>query len=92
MSNRIRYSKTANSTLVSVRSFLANGNNYKVELHPDRMMFYVTVGGEVVEQGTGVSLANLKIKAKKALTDLGVSFDKETRDKGVSYGQTMKVI
>lgn len=86
MSNRIRYVSErpdSNLTLVSLRAFNANGVDYKVRLHSADLAYEVVdaTTQAVVEAGGGVSLSNLKIKAKKALAKLGVTFAEEKRVK-----------
>lgn len=84
MSKRIRYVSQrtdTNNTLVSQRIFKAGEVEYRVFLYPLDGRYEVknAVSEEVVLSGPGSSENVLKIRAKKALTTLGVTFDAEER-------------
>lgn len=84
MNTRIRYEKTeVPGQLVSVRAYAGSEAEYRVYLHLDHNRFEVVnaQSGQVMAEGTGASSANTKLKAKRALVGLGVSFGEETRNK-----------
>lgn len=82
MSNRIRYEKTHEpGKLVSVRSYRAQHHQYQVLLDETSNSFKIIAlpSKFVVAEGGGHSPANTRIKAKRALTNLGVTFEEEKR-------------
>jgi hypothetical protein len=83
MSTRIRYSSTSDHILRSTRGFTIGEVTHFVFLNLDALTFSIgdPVSGVVLAEGKGVSESNLKLKAKRALTSLGVSFDSESRAK-----------
>lgn len=84
MNTRIRYEKTATpGELVSVRTFAVEGNEFRVCLNCESNKFEILLlpSNQVVSEGTGASFANTKLKAKKALTVIGVDFQNEVRTK-----------
>lgn len=87
MSVRIRYRKVG-EMYVSERAY----KNFKVELSLANYSFKVldATNSSLVMEGSGGSLAALKIKAKRALVGLGVKFEKEVRTKaGENYGPAL---
>lgn len=88
MVTRIRYqdANVEGTELVSVKKFMhpTNGATYQVRINkPDQAYKVVeTTAGNVVAEGRAVNLHQVKIKAKNALSNLGIPFnDKETRAK-----------
>lgn len=84
MSTRIRYQKTETpNQLVSVRIYVIDGKDCQVYLNSQTYKFEVVdaASGQVYSEGNGVSLANVKLKAKKALEVFGITFDAESRSK-----------
>jgi len=86
MNKRIRYIQLPDGILRSVRMFRVEDYNYEVQLNPTALEFLVTKYHvhefeipEVIRNGTGKSLHDLKENAKRELVSLGVQFDNETR-------------
>ncbi len=84
MSSRIRYKSSAsdtNNTLMSQRTFEVNGVLYRVYLYTLDNTFEIKndTTNQSVQVGTGTSLHSVKMKVKKALSDLGVVFSGEKR-------------
>jgi hypothetical protein len=86
MSTRIRYVPSeVPSVLVSARVFPVGENReLRVSLNTADLTFSVFDAkvNYVLTTGKGVSLSNLKLKAKKALEGFGVSFSDEKRNRG----------
>jgi len=80
MTKRISYTMGENGFLTSTKTFVANGNEFRVHIYPMDGEFLIKNGTTIVVQGVGKSEANLKLKAKKALVSLGVVFDVDTRN------------
>lgn len=82
MNTRIRYSKTDN-TLRSVKDFQhpTNGGRFSISIDTTTLTFFVRdeMAEQTVKTGTGKSLSQVKIFAKRALQDLGIQFDSEVR-------------
>jgi hypothetical protein len=79
---RIRYTKNADGTLTSNKTFEVNGKAVVLTLNPTSKSFSVidTVSKNTLSNGeVNANVSFLKIAAKKALSDLGVVFDEETR-------------
>ena len=85
MNQRIRYNKVRNGVLLSRRNFTtATGREVNVELDLNIKKYRIldSVSGEQVATGGNTrNVAVLKIQAKRGLTDLGVSFADETRNR-----------
>jgi hypothetical protein len=86
MPARIRYRKIHDSgKYVSVGIFPGPmGEGFQVHLNSTTATFEITdlnCSNQVIAGGQGVSMANLKIKAKKALESLGIVFEDEKRIK-----------
>lgn len=82
---RIRYKSIGDNLLKSVRVFSVNDTALSVTLDTENKRFTIVdenSGDEVMTGGKTKNLAVLKIQAKKALSDLGVSFGEETRNRG----------
>lgn len=86
MSNvRIRYLETQPGKLLSRRIF-TTGQNQEVKVELDILskeyrILDVISNNEISKGGDTINLAVLKIKAKKALEDLGVIFSEEVRNR-----------
>jgi hypothetical protein len=88
MSNRIRYAKTDNVTVLrSVKAFQHATNNlarFVVFLNLEKLAYKITdeLTDEIVNSGESSNLNALKKDAKNALVSLGVEgFEKEERAK-----------
>jgi len=86
MARRIRYAKNQNpGELVSVRIFPGPMDQFfRVHLNKETLTFEIVdinSSNQVVADGAGVSMGNLKIKAKRALESFGVVFEDESRNK-----------
>lgn len=81
MSQRIRYTELAGDTLQSVRTYhTSTGVNVRIAINTKTLEYLLLDDkNNVIGQGKGLYLHDTKIKAKKALTDLGVSFAEENR-------------
>lgn len=85
MRQRIRYERQNEEVFISKQKFrhTTNGALYKVLLNEVEMRFYVI--DDIVDMtaatGSAVSMHKLKIAAKKALTQLGISFNEEERER-----------
>lgn len=92
MSQRIRYMKNSAGRLQSVRLFTTGtGQAVSVELDVATKKYRVTdavSGEEVASGGNTRNLAVLKIQAKKGLSNLGVSFQAEERNR---YGDDLRI-
>ncbi len=87
MSQRIRYATIAAGILRSRRNFVTgSGQEVIVELDLDNKKYRIldSVSGEEVASGSGRTRNKsvLKIHAKRALTELGVVFAPEARQRG----------
>lgn len=80
---RIRYVKSGNGVLRSMRNFTTRrGDEVRVELDTLNKKYAIVdaiEGTVVTDGGNTINVAVLKIKAKKALLKLGVKFDEEIR-------------
>ncbi len=86
MSNtRIRYHKAKNGILTSRRNFLTlDGKTVIVELDLNNKKYRILDAVTMEEVASGGNTRNqsvLKIQSKRALTELGVSFAEEVRDR-----------
>jgi hypothetical protein len=86
MTHRIRYRKNHNPRwLVSVQVFAGPmGEGFQVHLNLDARTYEIVdlnSSSQVVADGEAVSLAQLKIKAKKELSRFGITFENEKRNK-----------
>lgn len=92
MSLRIRYVSKNTDTdneLVSRQAFQGTDSSYKVHLFTMDNSFEVhDASDKPVTGGKGKSLHSVKVKAKKALKDLGVNFGSETRTKAMDSPAT----
>lgn len=84
MSTRIRYSKTAETGIlqsVKIYTHEKNGARFKVRLDENQKLFQVIedTSGVIEAEGAAVNMHQVKIKAKKALERLGISFGSEAR-------------
>lgn len=81
---RIRYNKTGD-TLTSKQQFQhpTNGARYQVVINESQKTYSVvdTMAEMLVVQGEATNLHLVKIAAKKALMELGISFEAEGRAK-----------
>lgn len=88
MSNtRIRYKKIGPELLKSVRVFNVEGMALSVTLNTEEKRYMIVdenAGEEITNGGKTKNLAVLKIQAKKALTELGVNFGEESRNRGTT--------
>lgn len=83
MAKRIRYEKTnIPNILASVRTYNTGHAEYRVLLNLNEKKYKIVElpHKNIAAEGEAVSLAMLKIRAKRALTQLGYSFDEEGRD------------
>src|SRR4051812_39350414 len=80
MNTRIRYVKYENQ-LLSKKIFTVRGTDYNISLNTDDMTYTVnkTSNMDVASHGAAPTVNLLKIAAKKALQELGVSFKNESR-------------
>lgn len=88
MNTRIRYNKNDN-ILDSKENYKIRGSDYTVTIFTDVMKFdinKITTGQNpiVYLTGEGKTVNELKIKAKKALQELGIEFKSEYRSKKVT--------
>lgn len=83
MSQRVRYTELTSDTLQSVRTYHTNdGINVRVLINTGTLEYLlVNDKNMVLNQGKGSYLHETKIKAKKALSSLGVSFSEENRNR-----------
>ncbi len=84
MSNkRIRYVKSGNGVLTSLRNFVSgDGQTLKVELDTTAKKYRIldaTTLQELASGGNTRNISVLKIQAKKGLLSLGVQFSDEVR-------------
>lgn len=82
MAVRIRYQKTSKPNVVmSVRTYSSKDGEYRVFLDlADKKFKILGMPHEyLAAEGDGISLAMLKLKAKRALVLLGVAFEGEGR-------------
>lgn len=86
MNQRIRYGKLQAGRLSSRRNFTtAAGREVNVELDLNTKTYHIkdaSTGEQVAVGGNTKNVAVLKIQAKRGLTELGVAFADETRDRG----------
>lgn len=86
MNQRIRYGKPQGGRLQSRRNYTtATGREVNVELDLNTKTYRIkdaASGEQVATGGNTKNIAVLKIQAKRGLTDLGVSFADETRNRG----------
>lgn len=82
MKTRIKYDKIGNE-LYSKERYKLRGSEYSIGIDLDLMTFCIVKqdgnSGVSVSEGKAGSVNQLKIKAKKALTELGVRFKIERR-------------
>lgn len=82
---RIRYNKSRPGVLLSRRNFTTGaGQEVNVELDLNIKKYRIldaATGAEVASGGNTRNSAVLKIQAKRGLTDLGVAFQDEKRDR-----------
>lgn len=80
--NRIRYKTSNEGTLESVRIFMVGIKHLTVRLELGTLTYTVSdaITKDAISTGSAKSLHSLKIAAKEALKDLGVSFTLENRD------------
>lgn len=98
MNQRIRYNKTRSGVLQSRRNFMTGqGQEVVVELDLNSKRYRIldsVSGAEVATGGNTRNVSVLKIQAKRGLTDLGVEFAGESRNRmtklpvGTSVGHT----
>ncbi len=86
MNTRIRYNEQPDNILVSKDTYKVRGTEYQVHLYLSGMAFDIvslddTSNPVIVQSGQKSTVNQLKIAAKKALTDLGVKFKEEYRSK-----------
>jgi predicted DNA-binding antitoxin AbrB/MazE fold protein len=88
MDRRIRYNKTGNGILTSLRNFtMQGGKEVKVELDVNNKKYRIldaVTGTEVANGGNTRNLAVLKIQAKDALLNIGVQFAPENRNRAAA--------
>lgn len=88
MNQRIRYSNARNGVLTSRRNFVTGaGREVNVELDLTNKKYRIldsSSGEQVATGGNTRNVSVLKIQAKRGLTELGVSFQEETRERGTS--------
>lgn len=86
MNQRIRYNKVRNGVLLSRRNFVTGGGrevNVELDLANKKYRILDSVSGEqVLTGGNTRNVSVLKIQAKRGLTELGVAFLEETRERG----------
>ncbi len=82
MMTRIRYKKEG-SVYTSTKAILAGSEMVVVNIIPSQETFTIATleDGRVLTSGKAKNFVQLKIKAKKALKDMGVQFSDETRDR-----------
>lgn len=86
MNQRIRYNKVRTGVLLSRRNFTTSTGievNVELDLNNKKYRILDAVTNDVL--GTGGNTKNvsvLKIQAKRGLTEMGVEFAEETRDRG----------
>lgn len=81
-SSRIRYFKTNQSSVIqSVKTFQhpTNGARYKVRINEGELEYHVIedMSDTVSASGRAANLHQVKIKAKNALQELGIEFERE---------------
>lgn len=85
MNQRIRYNKNNTGVLVSRRNFVTGGGReVNVELNLAAKKYRIldsSTGEQVATGGNTRNVSVLKIQAKRGLTELGVAFAEETRDR-----------
>lgn len=85
MNQRIRYNKTAAGVLLSRRNFVTGGGReVNVELNLTAKKYRIldsSTGEQVATGGNTRNVSVLKIQAKRGLTELGVAFADETRNR-----------
>lgn len=85
MNQRIRYNKTRSGVLQSRRNFITSGGQevtVELDLTAKRYRILDTVSGaEVATGGNTRNVSVLKIQAKRGLTNLGVEFAGESRNR-----------
>jgi hypothetical protein len=84
MPTRIRYFNTNEPTIIqSVKTYQHpnNGARYKVKIDKEKLQYFVVedMSETIVATGRAVNLHQVKIKAKKMLVELGISFEYEAR-------------
>jgi hypothetical protein len=88
MSQRIRYQTVAPGILKSRRLFMtADGQEVAVQLDLTTKQYQIldsVTGGVVAEGGNTRNKSVLKIQAKRGLTELGVTFSEEKRERGTT--------
>lgn len=85
---RILYNKCKDNILVSKENFKLRGQEYQVHIYLNEMQFTIVELHDEINPikhsaGHAKTVADLKIKAKKALTDLGVKFKSESRNRNL---------
>jgi hypothetical protein len=93
-STRIRYQKMKNGMLQSRRMFITgSGQEVMAELDLANKRYRIVdsvSGAEVASGGNTRNLSVLKIQTKRGLTNLGVVFEEEKRDRsGNASGEAM---
>lgn len=78
---RIRYKKTGTNNFASVGFFPSVQGPLQVVLASNVFNLVNTENGQVVASGEASSLAGLKKQAKQKLSDLGVVFSNESRNR-----------
>lgn len=93
MNQRIRYNKVSADKLISRRTFAtASGSEVVVELNLGQKKYRVldaSTNNEIASGGNTRNVAVLKIQAKRGLTELGVQFAEETRDRSSGDGSAL---
>lgn len=84
MPTRIRYFNTNEPSVIqSVKTYQHpnNGARYKVKINRESLQFFVVedMSDTIVATGRAVNLHQVKIKAKRILKELGISFEDEER-------------
>lgn len=77
---RIRYSKNANGSLVSMKIYKINGKDYRSHLSNETTGFIHCVNTGERFDVTASSAHKVKIQLKKILVKLGYNFENEERE------------
>lgn len=83
---RIRYINTGNENVIKSSKIFAhdtNGTRYVIRIDKSDLKFEIVedTTDMVAKTGRAVNLHQVKMKAKQALVDLGISFSQEARDR-----------
>ena len=93
MNQRIRYNKVRNGVLLSRRNFVTGAGrevNVELDLTAKKYRILDSASGEQLSTGGNTkNVSVLKIQAKRGLTELGVQFADETRNRG---GEEVNVV